>query len=111
MLDSNYWKNRYQANETGWDVGHISTPIKNYIDQLKEKSITILIPGCGNAHEAAYLWEHGFKNIYLVDYVKEPLDNFQKKHPDFPTSHLIHSDFFDLTGKFDLILEQTFFCA
>ncbi len=31
--------------------------------------------------------------------------------PTFPDSYLIHKDFFELQTKFDLILEQTFFCA
>ncbi|MBE9488790.1 MAG: SAM-dependent methyltransferase, partial [Bacteroidetes bacterium] len=30
---------------------------------------------------------------------------------DFPPEHLIHSNFFDLDMTFDLIIEQTFFCA
>jgi thiopurine S-methyltransferase len=111
MLDSNYWQERYKTNQTGWDAGTITTPIKEYIDQIKDKSIKILIPGCGNAHEAAYLWQQGFTNIFLLDYVAEPLNNFNKHYPDFPKSHLLLKDFFDLDEKFDLIIEQTFFCA
>jgi hypothetical protein len=111
MLDSNYWQERYKTNQTGWDVGTITAPIKEYIDQLKDKSIKILIPGCGNAHEAAYLWQQGFTNVFLLDYVTEPLNNFSKHYPDFPKSHLLLKDFFELDEKFDLIIEQTFFCA
>jgi hypothetical protein len=111
MLDSNYWLERYKTNQTGWDAGTITTPIKEYIDQLKDKAIKILIPGCGNAHEAAYLWQQGFTNVFLLDYVAEPLNNFSKHYPDFPKSHLLLKDFFELDEKFDLILEQTFFCA
>jgi hypothetical protein len=111
MLDSNYWQERYKTNQTGWDAGTITTPIKEYIDQLKDKSIKILIPGCGNAHEAAYLWQLGFKNVFLLDYVAEPLNNFSKHYPDFPKSQLLLKDFFELDEKFDLIIEQTFFCA
>lgn len=111
MLDSNYWKERYKTNQTGWDAGTITTPIKEYIDQLKDKSIKILIPGCGNAHEAAYLWQQGFTNVFLLDYVAEPLNNFSKHYPDFPKSQLLLKDFFELDEKFDLIIEQTFFCA
>ncbi|MFM2155704.1 MAG: hypothetical protein RL516_453 [Bacteroidota bacterium] len=111
MLDSNYWQERYKTNQTGWDAGTITTPIKEYIDQLKDKSIKILIPGCGNAHEASYLWQQGFINVFLLDYVAEPLNNFSKQFPDFPKSHLLLKDFFELDEKFDLIIEQTFFCA
>lgn len=93
MLNSNYWQERYQTNQIGWDVGAITTPIKEYIDQLKNKSIKILIPGCGNAHEAAYLWQQGFKNVFLLDYVAEPLNNFSKHYPDFPKNQLLLKDF------------------
>jgi thiopurine S-methyltransferase len=111
MLNSNYWKERYNTHQTGWDAGIITTPIKEYIDQLKDKSIKILIPGCGNAHEAAYLWQQGFTNVFLLDYVAEPLNNFSEQFPEFPKEQLMLKDFFELNEKFDLILEQTFFCA
>lgn len=111
MIDSTYWQERYQTQQTGWDVGTITPPIKEYIDQLKEKSIRILIPGCGNAHEAAYLWQQGFKNVFLLDYVAEPLNNFSKQYPAFPKNQLLLKDFFTLNETYDLILEQTFFCA
>jgi len=111
MIDNKYWQNRYENKETGWDIGKISTPLKEYIDQLTDKSISILIPGCGNAHEASYLWEQGFKNIFLVDYAEAPLNHFAASHPAFPKEQLIHKDFFEFEGQYDLILEQTFFCA
>ena len=40
-----------------------------------------------------------------------PLKNFKKKALKFPDTQLIHGDFFDLHMSFDLIIEQTFFCA
>ncbi|SHI83533.1 Thiopurine S-methyltransferase (TPMT) [Algibacter luteus] len=51
----NYWTQRYNERQTGWDVGKPTTPLKTYIDQLKNKSLKILIPGAGNAYEAEYL--------------------------------------------------------
>lgn len=110
-LDQDFWEGRYQTGETGWDIGYPSTPIKEYIDQLENKDIRVLIPGCGNAYEAEYLFKQGFKNVYLVDISPSALDNFRKRLPEFPKEHLIHEDFFKLEGQFDLILEQTFFCA
>ncbi|OFY95608.1 MAG: SAM-dependent methyltransferase [Bacteroidetes bacterium RIFCSPLOWO2_12_FULL_31_6] len=110
-LTKEFWNNRYLNDETGWDVGSISTPIKEYIDQLKDKTIKILIPGCGNAYEAEYLFNNGFNNIYLVDLSPIALENFKKRVTNFPENHLICDDFFNLTDYFDLIIEQTFFCA
>ncbi|EDP69945.1 hypothetical protein FBALC1_10447 [Flavobacteriales bacterium ALC-1] len=110
-LDSDYWEDRYTKNSTSWDIGYPSTPIRTYIDQLKDKSLKILIPGAGNSFEAEYLWNLGFKNIYILDFAKQPLENFKKRLPDFPENQLLHIDFFKLDIHFDLILEQTFFCA
>jgi len=110
-LDKNYWEERYANNEIGWNIGYPSTPLKEYIDQLKDKTLKILIPGAGNSFEAEYLWELGFKNVYIVDFAKQPLNNFKHRVPDFPNDQLLHIDFFELNGHFDLILEQTFFCA
>ena len=102
---------RYEVEETGWDAGGITEPIKAYIDQLENKDLEILIPGAGNAHEAEYLWSSGFKNSFVLDIAKTPLNNFKKRQPNFPSNQLLHQDFFSLNGSFDLIIEQTFFCA
>ncbi|MCL9771135.1 TPMT family class I SAM-dependent methyltransferase [Flavobacterium sp. HXWNR69] len=106
----NYWEERYQKGETVWDAGAITTPLKEYINQLTDKNLRILIPGAGNGYEFDYLIENGFQNVFVVDIATTPLNNIQKRKPEY-ASHLIHSDFFSLETTFDLILEQTFFCA
>lgn len=106
-----YWSQRYVDNKTGWDLGHISTPIKEYVDQLTDKNIKILIPGAGNAYEAEYLFKSGFKHVYILDISPLPLANFKERVPDFPADQILEGDFFELKGRFDLIIEQTFFCS
>lgn len=110
-LDKNYWESKWDSKQTGWDIGYVSTPISKYIDQLKDKEIKILIPGAGNSYEGEYLWKHGFKNTFLLDYSGMPFKDFLKRCPDFPQEQLITGDFFDHEGHYDLIIEQTFFCA
>jgi methyl halide transferase len=110
-LNENYWDSKYNEKTTGWDVGYITTPIKEYIDQIKNKKLKVLIPGGGNSYEAEYLHDQGFNNVFVVDIAKAPLLNLQKRVPEFPSDHLIWKDFFKLDMDFDLILEQTFFCA
>ncbi|GGW70687.1 thiopurine S-methyltransferase [Winogradskyella epiphytica] len=110
-LNKHYWEKRYSNNQLGWNIGYASTPLKTYIDQLEDKSIKILIPGAGNSYEAEYLWNNGFKNIYILDFVQQPLINFKKRVPDFQENQLLNLNFFELKDNFDLILEQTFFCA
>ncbi len=111
QLDDNYWEQRYQNQSTGWDIGYVSTPLKSYFDQLKNNHLKILIPGAGNAYEAGYLWELGFQHVFVLDFAQSPLDSFRSRFPTFPESNLMREDFFEHVGKYDLIIEQTFFCA
>ncbi|WP_215222909.1 class I SAM-dependent methyltransferase [Echinicola shivajiensis] len=111
LFDENYWTYRYHLNQTGWDVGEATNPLKQYLDQIVNKEIKILIPGAGNAYEAAYAHNHGFKNVHVLDISLLPLQKFAKENPVFPSDHLLHENFFDHTGQYDLIIEQTFFCA
>jgi thiopurine S-methyltransferase len=110
-MSSTNWNKKYIDNNIGWDIGMISTPIKRYIDQLEDKDLKILIPGGGNSYEAEYLHQKGFKNVFVIDIAKKALENFSERVPDFPKENLIHQDFFQFQGKFDLIIEQTFYCA
>ncbi|MGC6431586.1 MAG: methyltransferase domain-containing protein [Jejuia sp.] len=107
----NYWSKRYQEQNTGWDIGEPSSPLKTYIDQLETKDLKILIPGAGNSYEAEYLFSKGFKNVYVLDIAEEPLEALQKRVPDFPSKQILQDDFFEHQGTYDLILEQTFFCS
>lgn len=110
-LNSNYWQERYQNNEIGWDVGTITDPLKAYIDQIEDKSIKILIPGAGNSYEFEYLINNGFNNVFVLDIVNPPLENIKTRIPNCNPNQLILSDFFEHNAQYDLILEQTFFCA
>jgi SAM-dependent methyltransferase len=105
-----YWDERYQNNETGWDMHQVSPPLKGYIDSLKNKQLNILIPGCGNAYEAEYLLQQGCKNVSLIDISKILTDRLKEKFKNREIK-IYNEDFFNHTGQYDLILEQTFFCA
>ena len=112
-LDANYWDERYKNKETGWDIGSVSDPLKEYIDQLNDKNIRILIPGGGNSYEALYLIEKGFTDVTVVDISKEVCDKLISSNAQAIEKGLkvVNANFFEFTGPFDLILEQTFFCA
>ena len=106
-----YWNDRYRQSSFPWDLGEVSPPLKRYIDSLKDRSLRILVPGGGNGHEVAYLWKKGFKHVFLLDWAQAPIDQFRQKQPDFPADQCLAEDFFEHQGAYDLVLEQTFFCA
>ena len=111
QLNKKFWNDKYLKKEHRWDVGYITTPLKEYFNQMEDKKLRILIPGCGNSYEAEYLFNNGFKNIFVLDYSEKVLSNFKKRVPDFPSENLLCIDFFDLNMELDVIIEQTFFCA
>jgi SAM-dependent methyltransferase len=111
QLDAAYWEAQYKAKATGWDLGKVSPPIQTYVDSIDNKNSKILIPGCGNSYEAEYLLEHGFTNITVIDIAPTPVADLKEKFKNNPNIQIVLGDFFEHQGKYDLIIEQTFFCA
>ncbi len=112
-LDAGYWNSRYENHQTGWDIGSPSTALITYCSQLTNRAIRILIPGCGNGYEAGWLLENGFTDITLIDIAPTLTAALSEKYKAYAGKqlHVITGDFFTLSGTYDLIIEQTFFCA
>lgn len=110
-LDTTYWAERYVAGDHPWDIGGPSTPLATFLEGRSDKSIHILLPGAGHAHEAELAHRLGFTHVFPMDFAGTSLDALIRRCPDFPVAHLIVGDFFAHSGQYDLILEQTFFCA
>lgn len=110
-LNATYWEENYKNNQTGWDVGGPTQPFVKYFQSLKNKDIRIFIPGCGHAYEAELLFNLGFFNITLLDFSPTARKHFLNRVPNFPKTQYLLGDVFTHQGKYDLILEQTFFCA
>ena len=115
---ADFWETRWQNGQTGWDLGAASPPLTVYADQIPQqrRGLRVLIPGCGNGYEAIHLLKAGFSNITMLDIaptavecVRDRLDqHFQGWEAKLS---LLCADFFAISGPYDLILEQTFFCA
>lgn len=110
-LDQDYWNSCWEQSETGWDIGFASPAITEYLAQYPNKDAAILIPGCGNAYEAEYLLEHGFTNITLIDIAPKAVERLQERFREATAIQVLCEDFFLHESHYDLVLEQTFFCA
>ena len=106
-----YWEQRWKESQTGWDIGYPSTPIKEYFEQVNNTDIKILIPGCGNAWEGELLNSMGFTQVYMIDIAPTAVEHIKDRIPQLPEDRIILGDFFELEEQFDIIVEQTFFCA
>jgi SAM-dependent methyltransferase len=110
-LSATYWNQRYENEHTPWDIGYASPPLLEYIKWLKDKQIRILIPGAGRAYEAIFLHRAGFEQVWVCDWAPAAFGHLLEHCPEFPRERLLAADFFELDMEFDLMLEQTFFCA
>ena len=110
-LDENYWEERWINEKTNWDIGYSSPAIEEYISQYPNKEASILIPGCGNAYEVEFLWNRGFSNITVLDISTTAVQILRDKYQGKKGVTVTCEDFFNHHGKYDLVIEQTFFCA
>ncbi len=111
LLDGNYWDDRYKNKETGWDIGYPAPAIVSYAEESITENASILIPGCGNAHEAKALLDKGFSQITLLDIAPTLVEKVSKEFAGNPHIQIVCQDFFQHQGQYDYIIEQTFFCA
>ncbi len=110
-IKKDYWNDRWITNRKGWDIGYPSPSIIAYMNKFVNKEARILIPGCGNAYEASALISSGFKRITLIDIAEKAVEILREKFKDNQEVEIICGDFFELNATFDVIIEQTFFCA
>jgi methyl halide transferase len=109
------WQRHYDEGDLGWDLGQVAPP---FVRLLESKSILpgkTLIPGCGRGHEVIYLVENGFE-VTAVDYSSGAVDHLKSTVEERKLKcKVLHMDFFgissDHNGVYDLLIEQTFFCA
>ena len=110
-LDAQYWDAQWKSNTIGWDLGVPAPPLVAFMDTIENKEAKILIPGCGNAYEAEYLVSKGFTNIALIDISETASAILNEKFLNQDAVRVLCEDFFELKDSFDIIIEQTFFCA
>lgn len=111
ILDKKFWNTRWENGRTGWDIGQASPAIMDFIGSFFNKKAKIIIPGCGNAYEAQALVEDGFTDITLIDIAPVLVEKLKNKFKNLPEIKVICGDFFAHRGKYDILIEQTFFCT
>lgn len=109
------WQGYYDQDDLRWDLGEVSPPLKRLWEKGVLEPGRTIIPGCGQGHEVIFFAQQGFE-VTGVEYTEGGVgllrENLEKAGLQ---GKVVHSDFFELDashhGRYDLMLEQTFFCA
>jgi len=110
-----YWRQRYQQGQTGWDLGG-PTPV--LVDLLARGAFPVqpparvLVPGCGYGHDVIELARAGY-HVVGIDFAPEPLAVLSQRLP--ASAQVLLRDFLTLSveevGLFEAIWEYTCWCA
>lgn len=109
------WQGYYDENDLKWDLGEVSPPLKRLWEEGSLKPGKVMIPGCGQGHEVLFFARQGF-DVTGVDYTDGAVGLLRENlHREGVSAQVIQSDFFKIDAThdraYDLMLEQTFFCA
>jgi SAM-dependent methyltransferase len=114
-LGPDFWGARYRAGDLAWDLEGPSPPFVRLDRAGFIAPCRVAVPGCGRGWEVAYLAERGYR-VTGIDFAPEAIDAARERLAAAGAkAELIQADLFDLPkateAAFDLVLEQTCFCA
>jgi SAM-dependent methyltransferase len=114
--DANYWEQRYQDNNSPWNIGMAAPPFTGLLTSANAPTVgKTAILGCGSGHDALLFAKYGFETIGF-DFAPSAIALAQNlsKTMDI-TSQFLQRDIFELpqefANKFDYVIEHTCFCA
>lgn len=105
-----FWNERFDRNFTPWDKGGVPSALHAFVAQFG-RSATVLIPGCGNGHEVAYLSEAGW-DVAAIDFSPAAVAAARTLLGKW-ADRVQQADFFAFTPRqpLDVIYERAFLCA
>lgn len=112
-LNPNFWQERFETGQTGWDRGAASPQLRHWLDNGILRPCRIAVPGCGRGWEVAELAQRGF-TVTGLDYteaaVREARSNLHRLDV---SADIIQADVLSYTPNqpFDAVYEQTCLCA
>ncbi len=109
-LQPGFWDERFERGFTPWDRGGVPFALRDFVARTG-KPLRTLIPGCGSAHELAFLSETGWDAV-AIDFSPAAVA-VAKKAGGRWADRVLEADFFAWEPKqpLDMIYERAFLCA
>lgn len=115
IAQSEHWDSIYKNSETpGWDIKQVCPAFKDMLPRLKWPKSKVIVLGCGEGHDAAFLAQAGHV-VTAVDFSSTAIDKAKKQYGHITGLTFECMDVFALpeswTGTFDIVIEHTMYCA
>ena len=109
-----FWDKRFQSGVMPWDAGSVPAALQAYLQQQEAQAAqarSVLIPGCGSAHEAAFLDRRGW-SVVALDFSAAAVEAARRNLGEWGGT-LVQEDFFAHSPQapYTLIYERAFLCA
>ena len=108
-----FWQERFEKKETGWDRGSPSPQLLAWLDSGELQPCRIAVPGCGTGWEVVELAKRGF-DVIGIDYTAAAVQKTRALvDAQGLKAEVIQADVLNYQpqNKFDAIYEQTCLCA
>jgi trans-aconitate methyltransferase len=105
-----FWDERFERGFTPWDRGGVPQELRRFV-AAAEHPLHTLIPGCGAAHELAFLSEAGW-NVSAIDFSPAAVASAKALAGKW-AGRVIEADFFNWQPEqpLELVYERAFLCA
>jgi SAM-dependent methyltransferase len=111
--DRQYWQERFDRGEMGWDRGGPSPQLLRWMSEGSLQPCRILVPGCGQGWEVVELAARGH-DVVAVDVTSAACERLRRRLADRGLhAEVVEADVLDFTPdrSVDAIYEQTCLCA
>lgn len=108
-----FWQQRFEQNEIGWDRGSPSPQLLAWLDSGELQPCRIAVPGCGSGWEVAELARRGFA-VTGIDYTAAAVEKTRALlQAQALKAEVVRADVLSYrpAQPFDGIYEQTCLCA
>lgn len=108
-LSPRFWDERFERAFTPWERGGAPLALRRFV--ASSRPLTVLVPGCGSAHELVLMCEAGW-DATAIDFSGAAIARARAQAGQW-ADRIVQADFFayDPPRPLDLIYEQAFLCA
>lgn len=105
-----FWDERFEKGFTPWDLNGVPAALRDFVARSRGAR-SVLIPGCGNAYELAYLLEAGW-DATAIDFSPSAVSRARQAAGRW-AARVVEADFFawEPGRALDVIYERAFLCA